>query len=345
MQAYHPGFRSNINYSRFVLSDDPDTAVAQTIGLMCSYVRHDRPHFATLAYQLYGDSMEDFRRNTFIWCKRRVRFVQDHVLADALRVPHHASGFVNDVAEVLIRPVDLVRMADAQGDCDDFSMLAAAILGAGGVECVFVTLAADQKAPDQFSHVYLVAGGVPFDASHGPYVGWEAKNRFGRRQLWSVETGMPIYNAGGAGLGDLVCDELGNCYDSGGGVVDTTIPPLPSNPYVPPPVDFNTLSTLPGGGIISPTGGGGAIPGTGQGGTPWWQGDIQSAVSAALSIFKSRYAVPPPGTVITTKSGTIATGVAPGTVIGTSSSIFGQIPLWLWLVAGLGLLLLLGKKR
>ena len=353
MQAFHPGFAATVNYSRVPLSDDPDAAVSQTIGLMAGFVRADRTTAAlsSLAHQLAGASVVEFKRNTFAFCKARVRFTQDHVIAEALRLPRHESGFLNDVAEVLIRPIDLLRMRDAQGDCDDFSMLAACILSAGGVPAFFVTLAADQRAPDQFSHVYVMAGADAFDASHGPYMGWEAKNRFGRRQVWSVETGMPIIGHRGtgfpifAGLGDDSgdpCDITSLAYDpsacsSGGGstygpgtIISPSTLPLPPG------------AALPG----APTGGGGSTPATGQGaGTPWWAGDINAALSSALSIFKARYAVPPPGTVITTKAGTIATGVAPGTVIGTSTSIFGQVPLWVWIAALLAVVLLASKGR
>lgn len=349
MQAYHPGFAATVNYSRVPLSDDPDDAVSQTIGLMAGFVRADRnaAMFQLLAHQLAGASVVEFKRNTFAYCKARVRFTQDHVIAEALRLPRHETGFVDDVAEVLIRPIDILRMSDAQGDCDDFSMLAACILSAGGVPAFFVTLAADQRAPDQFSHVYVLAGADAFDASHGPYMGWEARNRFGKRQVWSVETGMPIIGHRGtgfpifAGLGDSgdPCDITSLAYDpsvcsSGGGVTYG----------VGTPIDTSNLP-LPPGPIIS-TGGGGSVPATGQGSsTPWWAGDINAALSSALSIFKARYAVPPPGTVITTKSGTIATGVAPGTVIGTSTSIFGQVPIWVWMIALLAVVLLLGKRR
>jgi hypothetical protein len=336
MQAYHPGFAATVNYSRVPLSDDPDAAVAQTIGLMAQLVRADRTTaaFHALAQRLAGGSVVELKRNVFTWCKSRVRFVQDHVIADSLRLPRHASGFLNDVAEVLIRPIDLVRMPDAQGDCDDFSMLAACILSSAGVPAFFVTLAADQRAPDQFSHVYVLAGADAFDASHGPYMGWEAKNRFGKRQVWSVETGMPIIGHTGtgfpimAGLGqDGGLDAGGFPIDTGGGL------------------DAGGFPIDTGGAPIN-TGGGGSVPAVGQGsGTPWWAGDINSALSAALSIFKARYAVPPPGTVITTKGGTIATGVQPGSVLATQSSIFGQIPIWVWMIGALAILLLVSKGR
>jgi len=77
----------------------------------------------------------------------------------------------------------------AQGDCDDYSMLAASMLLAEGIPCAFVTVAADSRDPSQFSHVYVVSrrGGarIPIDASHGPSVGWETPE-FYRRSEWPV---------------------------------------------------------------------------------------------------------------------------------------------------------------
>jgi len=48
-----------------------------------------------------------------------------------------------ELAEVLIRPVDLLAMRTPSGDCDDFSMLAAAMLRALGIRASFKTAAAD----------------------------------------------------------------------------------------------------------------------------------------------------------------------------------------------------------
>lgn len=139
-----------------------------------------------------GGARADVIHRVWTWIKQRVRFVPDSVNA----------GYVTsspNVAEVLIRPIDLVLMQDAAGDCDDFSMLGAAIFRALGIPVCFCTVAADPSQPDQYSHVYLYVDGSPFDASHGTYQGWECPNRFGKIQFWSVETGMPIANNGGLG--------------------------------------------------------------------------------------------------------------------------------------------------
>ena len=76
----------------------------------------------------------------------------------------------------------------AIGDCDDFSMYLAALLTANGIACSFITVAADGHAPDQYSHVYVVAypdgERVACDASHGKYPGWEVPNAFGKIREW-----------------------------------------------------------------------------------------------------------------------------------------------------------------
>lgn len=118
------------------------------------------------------------------WIKARVRFVEDADLAAA---------FTNDDdAEVLIPPADLLAMPQPQGDCDDYSMLAAAMLEAAGIPAAFITVAADPTTPD-YSHVYVAAiiDGRPIalDASHGPNLGWAARPT-GKRRTWRQETTM-----------------------------------------------------------------------------------------------------------------------------------------------------------
>jgi len=191
----HPGFSGPVAASRSTLSDDPDTAVAQTIAVMARLAREDSasPDIVRLANQMRGGSMGETIQHVWNWIRMRVRFVQDRDVAAA------ASGNNSEVAEVLIRPVALIRMQDAQGDCDDFSTLGAAIFRALSIPVVFCTVAADASAPDQYSHVYLRVAGDAFDSSHGSYLGWEAPNRFGKLQMWSVEDGMPLMRGGVSG--------------------------------------------------------------------------------------------------------------------------------------------------
>jgi transglutaminase-like putative cysteine protease len=202
--VYHPAFQSHIRMDRGVLPDDPDDAVAVTIERMAALVREDAdaPALRKLAADLRGADCRATLQNVFNWIRGAVRFSQDVELAAPLGS--------RQVVEVLIRPVDLIAMpAPGRGDCDDFSMLGAAILSALRYPVRFVTVAADGSAPDRYSHVYLrvwCAGRwVPFDSSHGPFVGWEVPDRFQKLQEWGLD-GMPVVSVGssdlsGVGLG------------------------------------------------------------------------------------------------------------------------------------------------
>src|SRR5258707_12680979 len=92
-------------------------------------------------------------------------------------------------------------------------MYGAGHLVAHDIPCSYATVGADREMPDQFTHVYLVAyqndgpyGGmrVPLDLSHGPQLGWEVPNRYGKFQEWPVNRGMGVMGwglvAGGAYL-------------------------------------------------------------------------------------------------------------------------------------------------
>jgi hypothetical protein len=105
-----------------------------------------------------------------------------------------ASVLNNNAVEVLIRPVDVsLAIASGQrvkGDCDDFSQYAACLLWALQVPCVFVTVAADTKYPNVYSHVYVASyqdgERKVLDCSHGLFSGWEVPNRFGKLKEWDI---------------------------------------------------------------------------------------------------------------------------------------------------------------
>ncbi len=59
--------------------------------------------------------------------------------------------------ELLLEPDLLLAMSNPQGDCDDFSMITAAMLTVAGIPWEFVTVAADPTARGRFSHVYVRA--------------------------------------------------------------------------------------------------------------------------------------------------------------------------------------------
>lgn len=199
----HPGFGEVLRYEAIQLPDAPDDQVEQTISLMREYAVQDSAHplvreDAASALRAYpGLSPEEA---VFYWVKNRVGFVRDEVLGSPIPVPPDAP-----LIETLIRPVDMVALCSSSGcrragDCDDFSMYGAALLTALGRRVCFVTVAADGRDPNAYSHVYLVSYGdggerFPLDISHGPHPGWETANLYGKRREWPV---------GGLGAVDLL---------------------------------------------------------------------------------------------------------------------------------------------
>ena len=191
---YHPAFGGLVRYDIQEVSDDPDTQVAQVIGLMRGYTIADTssPEIQRDAQSCdSGQAIEDVYR----FVRPRIAFTEDAENAAPL------TGWLDrfqpgkPVVEVLVRPRDMSVMSSrgdrsGRGDCDDYSMYAAALLRAKGIPVKFVTIAADAEQPDVFSHVYLACyvhgQRIPLDVSHGPYVGWESPVRY-RIQEWDID--------------------------------------------------------------------------------------------------------------------------------------------------------------
>jgi len=107
--------------------------------------------------------------------------------------------------ELLIEPGLLVRLPrpKRRGDCDDFTMLAGALLSAIGYSTRVVTIRADRRDPDRFSHVFLEVdlldgSAVPFDASHGREAGWRAPFDFGEQKWERIPPGGNMSGLGQA---------------------------------------------------------------------------------------------------------------------------------------------------
>mgnify|MGYP006915175154 CR=1 FL=1 len=131
----------------------------------------------------------DIACSIFHWIKSRVQFERDETRNRELGI-----GGDDVLVEVLTRPVDLLTMRGARGDCDDYSMLAASMLIAAGRPVQFCTVAANSNEPGKFSHVYVETVDrhgrrLPLDTSHGKYPGWEV-GRFvsvTRFESWPVQ--------------------------------------------------------------------------------------------------------------------------------------------------------------
>ena len=209
LRTYLPSFGHEIGVGAVELSDDPDTQVAQTIGLMLGYSDQDADSPGVRYDAIASAAPDDPITGNFYDVKRKIRFVSDDVTAE----PFTAWARGGDIVETLVRPVDMRIMDDPQGDCDDFAMTIRARMRALDIPCDFVTVAVDPQDPGRFSHVYAVAdcsrgacgprysGRVALDASHGGYPGWECPNPWGKRAQWP---GFPVWKiAAGVAIAGL----------------------------------------------------------------------------------------------------------------------------------------------
>lgn len=190
---FHPAFRGPVRYTiePRPQPEDDETSTAQTIARMAQLARKDATHpdLRQAAYLATAAAAGDARQEAaaiHAWIRGRVRFVDDSQLAGFRPAPADA--------EVLVRPIDLLAMPDPQGDCDDSSMLCAAMLRAVGIPAGFKTVAANPRDPEVYSHVYTVAllpdGPLPLDCSTqrgvDPRPGWEVRAA-GKNRLWPLE--------------------------------------------------------------------------------------------------------------------------------------------------------------
>ncbi len=205
-----------------VASSDPDTATEQTIGIMCEHVRNAARdplviETARAARERFGQMAGDtdvaaqIAAGSWWWCKTFVKFVHHElILRNRLGEAGHLQG--------LISPEVLVRMKKPEGDCAIFSECVAAFLTTHGIPFEFVTVAANPREPEIFSHVYLYAvlpdgARLPLDASHGDYPGWQVPSaHVSRRQVWDANGNRVadrgsrfdgLHNYGMRGVGDI----------------------------------------------------------------------------------------------------------------------------------------------
>ncbi len=186
----HPDFGGMpLNYTVQEMPFSNDGQVAATIQKMGQYVMEDcnSPEVMEDAAEAVREGQGDPLLGAFRLANRRIRFQVDSATG------RWKGG---DVVEVLVRPRDVIALSKqgmmVPGDCDDFSMYVAALLIANGIPCSFVTVAADERDPSAYSHVYVAA--YPdgkrkvVDASHGKFMGWEVANKFGKCREWDVTT-------------------------------------------------------------------------------------------------------------------------------------------------------------
>lgn len=189
--AAHPLFATPVRYQAIPRPDDDERATAETIGIMADMVRQDsqspivRQAARAAAAGINGADARRLIESVFWWIRRHVALTQDSDIAQGIA----GLSSTPEETEVLIRPADLLAMPQPAGDCDDHSMLAAAMLTALGIPAALRTIAADPADPSRYSHVYVMAqtpqGYIAVDASHGPRPAWEAP-AVGKSTTWEL---------------------------------------------------------------------------------------------------------------------------------------------------------------
>lgn len=184
-------------YSTIATSHDPDGQVAQTMPLIQQYSSEDstNPLIQNVALS-YANRMPGATPAQIAYAATK-----DHLIfASDQAIAKRATPQVDDfVVEVLRRPIDTVLFNRIEGrrpdgDCDDFSMFAASIGAALGADVRFVTVAADPREPSVLSHIYTIIDGVPVDASHGPFAGWEVPSEHvSRRVEYPIRPSAPLW--------------------------------------------------------------------------------------------------------------------------------------------------------
>lgn len=137
-----------------------------------------------------GASQRQMATAIFYFLRGTVRFVEDEsLLYEELGVEPE-----NLDKELLIVPPVLLRMPVPMGDCDDFSLLAASMAIACGIQPYYVTVAADAGEPRKFSHIYVCLYLADEDAymcldagnrMSGIPPGWEAE-KVSRKAIWPI---------------------------------------------------------------------------------------------------------------------------------------------------------------
>lgn len=182
---YVPEFGRSVRIAeidRPMMSDDVETA--QTVTLMDELAARDsneRSVIAAVAEALdqagigYDATPTEKACAVYWWLKRTIRYVP-------------TPGTSPLVDQTLITPCAVLAMPEPIGDCPQFSMLAAAMFRVLCMDSMFVTIAAEPKARNQWSHIYntvevFPGQYMPFDSSNGPAPGAEYAKPF-KRRVW-----------------------------------------------------------------------------------------------------------------------------------------------------------------
>lgn len=305
MAFQHSNWNRPINTRSMELPADCDEQTDVTISLMRNLASEDARSVLIRAMAGRLPAHAAAAVDAIFWTVRKsVAFKRDSELAQGVE------GWSPDIVEVLIRPVDLIAMRPAEGDCDDFSMLVASLCMAAGIPASFVAIAADPLEPARYSHVYVVAhlfsGDRAIDASHGRSPGWECQNLFGKRTLWRVDS----MSAGLAGPFDYL-----------------NVPEFLRTP------DFSVTKTE-----------------TAAGDSSWWQDLIKLGATTGASVVQTRFGLPEnsyvvnkDGSLASRGSSTTPAGIPVTDVRG--SAVLGGDSTWLLILAALAIFVLILATR
>lgn len=199
-----------LEVTRYQGDQNPDTATAQTIALMCQQI--EKAARDPLLQRAARDAVQRFRggplyaaasvdpasnpcaiaESAYWWVKHALKFQLHNSL---IQVWFNE----RDQLQLLISPDLLLRMSKPRGDCAIYSMLVCAMLRAWGIPYELVTAAVTPNDPE-FDHVWARAvlpdgRRLNLDASHGKYPGWQVPfEHRNRTQVWDSR-GNPIPDA------------------------------------------------------------------------------------------------------------------------------------------------------
>jgi len=183
---------------RRTVPDDDDQATAETISMMCDYIRAGVKDplcvaWAEWALDCFGMGVDDARAKFWavFWClKHAVKYRRDE--PELFRIGERSAR------DLLTAPSVLVRQAAPAEDCDGFTMLACTLLQILGVPAFIVTAKVDPGEPGRWSHVFAMAdvagvGLCSLDGSHGKAPGWMVpRSHIFGYQVWDLN-GRPIH--------------------------------------------------------------------------------------------------------------------------------------------------------
>lgn len=236
------------------------------------------------AYNVANFGVEDRTRAFYDWISQPANF---------LYVPDPVGPFG---PKETLRPARTLFQVRG-GDCDDYTALMASLLCTVGIPVRAVTIAADRRAPTEFSHIYPEAqvgpnAWLPLDAARpGAQYGVPPPFYF-RKRVWSLMDStytdmrggqQPTSNLNGyAMLGDTGPNIAAEDISAVGQSVANVIAASKGNPYANFQTPYTPSNVAPQAGYFGGPGGGQGVSLTGSSAI-WWILGIAAAGYALTS--------------------------------------------------------------